>query len=170
MGDEDTPGTEVEAPAPKLNPITGQPWTDEERQAQSERAKELVAQGKIGGARHGRRKKPPAYAVIAAEAQRNGRAMGKELVKIALHGPTPKLKMDAIKQLTDLELKAQQNRREEEEHLLQLPREELERQVLRRLAELTGEDYDIDIDDDDIEEDDEDDGDEADEEDQDQVA
>jgi len=148
MGDGEAPGTEVE---PKLNPITGRPWTEEERRAQSERAKELVRQGKIGGARHGRRKKLPAYAVIAAEAQKNGREMAKVLVDIALNGSTPKLKMDAIKQLTDLEKQVKQERRDEEEHLLKLPRDELERRVLQRLAEITGEDYDIDLGDEEVE-------------------
>lgn len=135
-------GTEVGAP--KNNPITGKPWTEEDRQQASDRAKELVKQGKIGGARHGRRKKIPAYAVIAAEAQRNGRTLASVLLTIAEHGSTEKLQLDAIKMLTDIELKAQANRREEEEHLLALPRDELQRKVLQRLAELTGEDYDID--------------------------
>jgi hypothetical protein len=144
MDEDVATGTEVE-PTAKINPTTRQPWTDEERQIQSERAKALVAQGKFGGQHHGRRKKAPAYAVIAAEAQRNGREMARTLVDIARHGDTQKLQMDAIKMLTDMELKAQQNRREEEEHLMSLPRDELQRQVLQRLAQLTGEDYDIDL-------------------------
>lgn len=143
MGDEDATGTEVEAP--KINPITRQPWTEEDRQRQSERAKEQVALGQIGGARHGRRRKVPAYAVIAAEAQKNGRILATTLLAIAKEGPTPKLKMDAIKMLVDIEQKAKQERRDEEDHLQRLPRDQLMRAVLERLEEITGEDYDIEI-------------------------
>lgn len=154
MDDPGTPSTEVGRP--KNNPITGKPWTDEERRIASDRAKELVRQGKIGGARHGRRKKIPAYAVIAAEAQKYGRELATILIQIARTGSTPKLQMDAIKMLTDMELKAQQNRRDEEEHLLSLPRDELQRRVLQRLAQLTGEDYDIELGDEDVEDEDSD--------------
>jgi hypothetical protein len=139
----------------KNNPTTGRPWTQEEREEASRRAKELVAQGRFGGAVAGRRKKIPAYAVIAAEAQKHGRELAATLIDISQNGATEKLKMDAIKMLTDLELKAQANRREEEEHLLTLPRDELQRLVLRKLASITGEDYDIEIDDDDVEDEDE---------------
>lgn len=143
MGDEEaTAGVEVEA---KINPITRKPWTEEDRRKQSERAREQVARGEIGGAHHGRRRKVPAYAVIAAEAQKNGRALAKTLVDIANDGPTPKLKMDAIKMLVDIEQKAKQERRDEEDHLQRLPRDQLIRAVLERLEEITGEDYDVDL-------------------------
>lgn len=149
MGDE-APGDQ-----PKINPTTGRPWTQEERDEQSRRAKELVSQGKFGGQNHGRRRQIPAYAAIAAEAQKKGKQFAEVLIKIALNdGPNgpgsgltpPKLQMDAIKQLTELELKAQSNRREEEDHLLKLPRDELERELLKLLSGITGEDYDIDLD------------------------
>lgn len=158
MGDVDIPS--LPAPAqegeqPKINPITKLPWTDEDRRKASENAKALVAAGKFGGRHHGRRRKLPAYAVIAAQAQKRGRDLARILLEIATEGETPKLRMDAIKLLTDLEFKAQANRREEEEHLLSLPRDELQRKALETLARITGEDYDIDLGDDDIEDDDE---------------
>lgn len=144
------------AEQPKNNPITGKPWTLEERAAQSRRAKGLVAQGRFGGAVAGSRKKLPAYAVIAAEAQRNSKALAKTLIDIASNGSTEKLKMDAIKMLIDIEFKALANRREEEEHLLSLPEADLRRAVLARIQELTGEVYDVELGEDDVDEDDED--------------
>lgn len=159
MGDADIPSLPEppEAEQPSINPITKKPWTQEDRDEASRRAKELVALGKFGGQHHGRKRKRPAYAVIAATAQRNAKKLAEELINIALHGETPKLRMDAIKMLTDLELKAMSNRREEEEHLLTLPRDELQRKALGILARITGEDFDIELGDDDVEEDEEDD-------------
>jgi hypothetical protein len=138
----DEVGAEVKV---SINPMTRRPWTDEERAAQSERTKQMVKEGKFGGARHGRRKKLPAYAVIAAQAQKHGRELAATLLDIALHGATEQVQMAAIRMLTDMEMKVQSNRREEEDHLLKLPREELQRLVLERLASLTGEDYDIEL-------------------------
>jgi hypothetical protein len=143
-----------------INPITRLPWTDEDRRLWSERAKEQVRLGQMGGQNNGRRRKLPAYAVIAATAQKNGRALAESLVDIALtkdeageYVYPPKMRMDAIKLLTDIEQKAKQERRDDEEHLRKMPRKQLMQAVLDRVTELTGEDYDIDLDPEDFSED-----------------
>lgn len=135
-----------------LHPITKKPWTDEDRKAQSDRAKAQVARGEIGGAVAGRRKRKPAYAVIAAMAQRHAREIGQELVEQALNAETPSQRLAAIKVLMDIEQKAKQERRDDEEHLIKLSPEELQAAVLARLNDLgIDTDYDVDLDEDDVE-------------------
>jgi hypothetical protein len=130
---------------PKLNPITQRPWTDEERAAASARAKAQVAKGTFGGSNNGRRKKVPAYARIAAEAQRNAGMLSRELLKIASSGDTQKLQLDAIKLLVEIELKAKANTRDEQDHLRKLPPEELQAMLIERISEITGDSYDIEL-------------------------
>ena len=147
---------ELEAAQPSINPITKLPWTDEDRELQRQRAKALVAEGKFGGKNHGRRKKKPAYAVIAAQAERHARELAAELIEIATTEESPKLRMDAIKMLVDIELKAKANQRDDEDHLLKMPEQDLRKLLMERIQEVSGEQYDIELDDDDVFEDDDD--------------
>ncbi len=116
---------------PKINPLTKKPWTDHDRLLQSMRAK-------ANGLGRRQPQTKPAAEVIANEAKRNAKKLADMLMDIALKGQTQKLRMDATKLMLDMEHRVSQERRDDEQHLLKLSRDELVSRFFNQLRELTG--------------------------------
>lgn len=119
-------------------------WTDERRQKQREWAKNAIQEGRFGGkpGQGGRPRIKSATEVVAEKAAEKGAQMARRLAEIALHHPDPRRAIEAMDRLMGAEQTVQKNMREDEKELLKMEGDELNKILLERIAELTGQDYD----------------------------
>ena len=129
-------------------------WTDERRKEKSEWAKQMVAEGRIGGARPGagRPKKNKTVAEVVSEtAQQKSDMIARKLMEMVNH-KSPSVSLGAIDRIHTMEQAVQKNMRDDEKELLKLSGKSLD-QKLQEVLEEHGVSYDYDLPTDQVEED-----------------
>jgi hypothetical protein len=114
--------------------------TDEQKQERSERMRRLHAEGKAGpqfGKLGGRPKKTRISELLVEEYQKEARKLKVKLDEL-LEDESPKIRLDTIKHIVDLEEKERKVQVDEEVRYDQLKHAELVQLVLGNLAELVG--------------------------------
>lgn len=121
-------------------------WTPERRERQSEAAKRLIAEGRLGGAANGRLggrpRKPRMQEFLAEEARKNAGEINRALEAMLRSGDN-RLKLEAIRQYAAAEDWTEKHQREEERDLLNLRGEELDHALKAALAEVLGVDISL---------------------------
>lgn len=116
-------------------------WTPERREAQREKAKRMIAEGRFGGkpGQGGRPRIKTATEVVAEKAAEKGEQLAKQLINIALNNPDPRRQIEAMDRLLGAEQTVEKNKREDERELSKMEGDELNKLLIERIAELTGE-------------------------------
>ena len=117
-------------------------YSEEERQARSERAKALHAQGKLGGAEFGklggRPRKKRSTELIAEKAAENAEKIWNQLEGL-LYSENEKIVLDTVKHIHTVEEQERKNTVDEEVRYENLKHGELAELVIANLFDLLGE-------------------------------
>lgn len=124
------------------------------REAKSLWAKEMVAQGRIGGKRPGAgrpRKNKSLAEVVTEKATENADQIAKELMRMAMQGKSDHIKLGAVDRINKFEQDLEKNMRDDEKELRRLSGSSLE-EALKETLEEHGINYDYDLPSEDVEE------------------
>lgn len=130
-------------------------WTPERREEKRQWAKQMVAEGRIGGRQPGagRPRKQSVAEVVAEKSAEKGDKIASKLLDLALNHKAPSVNLGAIDRLNKYEQDYEKNMRDDEKELRKLSGKSLDEALKDVLAE-HGIGYDYELSPEDIEDDD----------------